>query len=97
MKLHHDARLYSASNIPNRIYGISYCGVCTHHNQGMVFQRSVSITEELPKEFLEGSLDHCKRCLRIKRLEKGDEYMEKHGYPLVGSLSRGTKNQQSDT
>lgn len=95
MKLHHDARLYASPSKPSRVYGIPYCGICTHHSEGVVFNRSVSVTEELPKEFFEGTLAHCKRCLRIKRLEKGDEHMEKHGYPLVGSLRRG-ENQQDD-
>lgn len=28
-------------------------------------------------------LDHCKKCLRAKRRIKGDEFMIKHGYPLL--------------
>jgi hypothetical protein len=37
----------------------------------------------------ESAVDHCRRCLTSKRRDKGDEYMLKHGYPLLDHPLRG--------
>jgi hypothetical protein len=50
----------------------------------------------------QSAVDHCRRCLTSKRRDKGDEYMLKHGYPLLDHPLRGssclikTKIKESD-
>ncbi len=62
---------------------VTYCG--------MMFCTEAPETQDYSAPPNESAIDHCRRCLIGKRKAKGDEYMLKHGYPLITHPHKGVK------
>ncbi len=73
MKVHHDR-----TRMGNMV--TTYCGKTSS------IEVEVMIPELTTNEERK-TADHCLRCLRAKRLDKGDAFMNQYGYPLIGILN----------